>query len=144
MEPLLSIPGVESVSLQVGDAAEQARAAVAAGLLIDPMAGVNDFADTAAIAAHLDLVIAVDTSVAHLAAAIGRPVWMLSRSDACWRWFRGRDDSPWYPTMRLYRQDSPGDWAPVMARLGHDLAAAAAARDQNCAEALSRKARPGW
>ncbi|MBB3266964.1 Flp pilus assembly protein TadD [Azospirillum sp. OGB3] len=143
MEPLLSVPGIEAVSLQVGEAAEQARAAVAAGRLSDPMAGVTDFADTAAIAAHLDLVITVDTSVAHLAAAMGRPVWMLSRCDACWRWFRGRDDSPWYPTMRLYRQDSPGDWAPVMARVGHDLAAATA-RDQNCAEALSRKARPGW
>ncbi|TWA82751.1 tetratricopeptide repeat protein [Azospirillum brasilense] len=142
MEPLLSVPGIEAVSLQVGDAAEQARAAIAAGLLIDPMASATDFADTAAIAAHLDLVITVDTSVAHLAAAIGRPVWMLSRSNACWRWFRGRDDSPWYPTMRLYRQDSPGDWGPVMARVGHDLAAAAA-RDQNCAEAVSRKARPG-
>ncbi|CAO3382043.1 tetratricopeptide repeat protein [Azospirillum argentinense] len=144
MEPLLSVPGIEAVSLQVGEAEQQARAAIAAGRLTDPMAGVTDFADTAAIAAHLDLVITVDTSVAHLAAAIGRPVWMLSRADACWRWLRGRDDSPWYPTMRLYRQDSPGDWGPVMARLRHDLVASAAAWGQNCAEALSRKARPGW
>ncbi|MDQ2105881.1 tetratricopeptide repeat protein [Azospirillum isscasi] len=123
MEPLLAVPGIEAVSLQVGDAAEQARAAVAAGTLVDPMAGVTDFADTAAIAAALDLVVTVDTSVAHLAAATGRPVWLLSRYDACWRWFRGRGDSPWYPTMRLYRQDAPGVWEPVVARVARDLAA---------------------
>ena len=64
----------------------------------------------------LDLIIAVDTAVAHLAGALGKPVWMLNRFDSCWRWLMGRDDTPWYPTMRLFRQTSRGDWAGVIAR----------------------------
>ena len=86
---------------------------------------VTDFADTAAIIANLDLVISVDTAVAHLAGALGRPVWLLSRFDGCWRWLHGRDDSPWYPTMRLYRQERPLDWTGVVARLRRDLIALA-------------------
>lgn len=121
MAPLLDVPGIEFVSLQMGDAADQARAAVAAGRLADPMAAVTDFADTAAIAANLDLVVSVDTSALHAAAAIGRPVWGLSRFDGCWRWLRDRDDSPWYPTLRLYRQEQPGAWEPVLARIAQDL-----------------------
>ena len=89
--------------------------------LKDPMAGVSDFADTAALVANLDLVIAVDTSVAHLAAGLGRPVWLLSRYDGCWRWLHDRDDSPWYPRMRIYRQQRPHDWATVITRIRHDL-----------------------
>jgi ADP-heptose:LPS heptosyltransferase len=69
----------------------------------------------------LDLVIAVDTSVAHLAGALGRPVWLLSRYDGCWRWLQRRDDSPWYPGMRIYRQERPGDWSGVIERLRSDL-----------------------
>ena len=78
----------------------------------------------------LDLVIAVDTAVAHLAGALGKPVWMLSRFDACWRWFLDRDDTPWYSTMRLFRQTSRGDWVGVVERVRRaleDLAAAAEA-----------------
>ena len=86
------------------------------------MAEVRDFADTAALIAGLDLVISVDTAVAHLAGALGKPVWMLSRFDACWRWLRARSDSPWYPTLRVYRQPSPGEWAPAIATLTADLA----------------------
>jgi len=78
--------------------------------LIDPMAEVEDFADTAAILAALDLVITVDTAVAHLAGALGKPVWLLNRYDTCWRWLRDRSDSPWYPTLRVFRQPSLGDW----------------------------------
>jgi hypothetical protein len=62
-------------------------------------------------------VIAVDTAVAHLAGALGKTVWLLNRFDSCWRWFVGRDDSPWYPTMRLFRQTSRGDWAEVIERV---------------------------
>jgi ADP-heptose:LPS heptosyltransferase len=82
---------------------------------------MTDFADTAALIANLDLVISVDTAVAHLAAAIGKPVWLLDRFDSCWRWLSGRRDSPWYPTLRLYRQPSPGDWETVLAEVTRDL-----------------------
>ena len=84
---------------------------------------MQDFADTAALIANLDLVISVDTAVAHLAAALGKPVWMLDRFDACWRWFTGRRDSPWYPGLRLYRQSQPGDWESVLEEVTGDLAA---------------------
>jgi tetratricopeptide (TPR) repeat protein len=84
--------------------------------------GVADFADTAAIVEQLDLVISIDTSVAHLAGAMGKPCWtLIPRLHADWRWLRDRDDSPWYPTMRLYRQAAPGDWAPVIDRIEQDL-----------------------
>ena len=79
-----------------------------------------DFADTAAIVAQLDLVIAVDTAVAHLAGALGKPVWILISHIQDWRWFIGRSDSPWYPSARLFRQAAPGDWDGVIA----DVAAA--------------------
>jgi len=69
----------------------------------------------------LDLVVTVDTAVAHLAGALGKPVWILSRYDGCWRWLMDRDDSPWYPTARLYRQNAPGDWSDPLARLIRDL-----------------------
>jgi len=71
----------------------------------------------------LDLVISVDTSVAHLAGALGKPVWILSRFDGCWRWLLDRDDSPWYPTARLFRQRAPGDWDAVIARVAQELSA---------------------
>ncbi|MDE1148554.1 MAG: tetratricopeptide repeat protein [Azospirillaceae bacterium] len=83
----------------------------------DIMADVADFADTAALVQGLDLVISVDTSVVHLAGALARPVWLLNRYDTDWRWLYGRDDSPWYPTLRQFRQPSPGDWADVIARV---------------------------
>ena len=65
----------------------------------------------------LDLIIAVDTGPMHLAAALGRPVWMLNRHDSCWRWLLGREDSPWYPTLRQFRQAAPGDWGEVVGRV---------------------------
>ena len=78
---------------------------------------------TAALVNNLDLVISVDTAVAHLAAAMGKPVWLLNRFDSCWRWLLDRRDSPWYPTMRIYRQPVPGNWDAVLAEVGRDLAA---------------------
>jgi ADP-heptose:LPS heptosyltransferase len=89
--------------------------------LINLMNEIGDFADTAAVIANLDLVISVDTAVVHLAAALGRPVWVLDRFDSCWRWLRGRRDSPWYPTLRLYRQPKPGDWDSVLDEVACDL-----------------------
>ena len=89
--------------------------------LINLMHEINDFADTAAFIQNLDLVISVDTAVAHLAAALGKSVWILNRFDACWRWLRERQDSPWYPSVRLYRQPEPSDWQSVIAQVVNDL-----------------------
>ncbi|MEM5384467.1 tetratricopeptide repeat protein [Paraburkholderia phymatum] len=122
-EPLLRVPGVTFVSLQKGAATRPQLDGLPAALRpLDPMDDVHDFADTAAIVENLDLVITVDTSMAHLVGALNRPVWILSRYDACWRWLRGRDDSPWYPTARLFRQTAPGDWESVVARAAQALA----------------------
>lgn len=84
---------------------------------------LNDFSDTAALVAQMDLVITVDTSVAHLAGAMGKPVWILLAGGtlADWRWLTARPDTPWYPHARLYRQEVPGDWAPVLDKLRADL-----------------------
>jgi hypothetical protein len=89
--------------------------------LVDCTALLEDFSDTAALIGQLDLVISVDTSTAHLAAALGKPVWLLNRHNSCWRWLLGRSDSPWYPTLRIYRQPAPGDWNSVVARVRQDL-----------------------
>ena len=122
LTPLLRQPGVRFVSLQMGETARQLDDLAPEIRPFDPMGEVGDFADTAALIEQLDLVIAVDTSVAHLAGALGKPVWILSRFDACWRWLEDRDDSPWYPTARLFRQTSPGDWDSVVARVATALA----------------------
>jgi tetratricopeptide (TPR) repeat protein len=89
--------------------------------LQDLGAQLGDFADTAALMTALDLVVTVDTSVAHLAGALGRPVWILLPHCPDWRWMVGRSDSPWYPTARLYRQPAPGQWTPVLAKVREDL-----------------------
>lgn len=82
---------------------------------------LNDFTDTAALIENLDIVLSVDTSTAHLAAAMGKPTWILNRYDTCWRWLLDRDDSPWYGAVKLYRQSSDFDWEPVFARVVHDF-----------------------
>ncbi len=121
LAPLGQVPGVRFVSLQKGHAArEKARF-----VLLDLMADVHDFADTAALVANLDLVISVDTSVVHLAGAMGKPVFLLDRYDNCWRWLSGREDSPWYPSLRIFRQQRSGEWEPVIARVATALAAMA-------------------
>ena len=83
---------------------------------------LDDFADTAALIEALDLVISVDTSVVHLAGALGKPAWILNRFDSCWRWMLDREDSPWYPTARLFRQRRPGEWDEVFERVASELA----------------------
>jgi tetratricopeptide (TPR) repeat protein len=82
---------------------------------------LNDFSDTAALISNLDLVISVDTSTAHLAAAMGKPVWLLNRLDSCWRWLRYTDKSPWYPSIKIYRQSSVNGWPEVMSSVRNDL-----------------------
>jgi tetratricopeptide (TPR) repeat protein len=91
--------------------------------IIDLSEQIGDMADTAALLEHLDLLIGVDTSVVHLAGALGRPVWMLTPAAPDWRWMSGREDSPWYPTLRLFRQKKLGDWQPVVARIAAELRA---------------------
>jgi len=83
---------------------------------------LTDFAETAALIAQLDLVISVDTSVAHLAAAMGKPVWILLAYSPDWRWLLERGDSPWYPTARLFRQSRRDDWDSVVAEVARALA----------------------
>jgi tetratricopeptide (TPR) repeat protein len=133
LAPLAAIPGVVLVSLQLGEAAEQA-ALEGAPELIDPTPGIADFADTAALVANLDLVVTVDTSVAHLAGALGTPTWVMLPRAADWRWGTSREDSPWYPGMRLFRQERQGEWGPVLARL-------AGALERAAGEHLEREAR---
>jgi hypothetical protein len=119
--PLAEIPGVRLISLQKGQPLEQI-ARVPFGAKIERPgdgfdAGADAFLDTAALMMSLDLIVTCDTSIAHLAGALGRPVLVALPAVADWRWMRERDDTPWYPTMRLFRQDKPGDWAGVIARI---------------------------
>jgi hypothetical protein len=129
---LARIPGVTLVSLQKGAGAEQrAQVDFAQSIvqLTDPMLmGPDEFAaETAAILLGLDLVITADTALAHLAGALGVPVWVVLQSVPDWRWLTERDDSPWYPTMRLFRQRIAGDWPEVFARVAAEAALATAA-----------------
>lgn len=88
---------------------------------IDYTDAIQDFSDTAAFIGNLDLVISVDTAVAHLAGALGKPVWTLIPFAPDWRWMLNRADSPWYPTMRLFRQPAPGDWKSVITKVKDEL-----------------------
>lgn len=118
--PLIEIPGVTFFSLQKGEPASQL--AETGWPVWDWMDECKvPFLDTAALVQHLDLVISVDTSVAHLAGALGKPVWLLNRYESEWRWMLEREDSPWYPTMRIFRQKSLHDWPGVIARLAESL-----------------------
>jgi Flp pilus assembly protein TadD len=126
--PLARIPGVRFVSLQKGEAAAEAKSPPEGMELPDLTGELNDFADTAALIAALDLVIAVDTAVVHLAGAMGKPVWVLLPFAPDWRWLLNRNDSPWYPTMRLFRQHQPGQWTPVIAEIRQELERVADAR----------------
>ena len=105
------------ISLQKGVPAAQASNPPPGLTLHDFTNELADFDDTAALVANLDLVISVDTSTAHLAGGLGKPVWLLNRHDTCWRWLLNRDDSPWYPTLRQFRQATPGDWEGVVQRV---------------------------
>jgi Flp pilus assembly protein TadD len=118
---LLDAPGIAFVSLQKHDGGHKRDDQ----RLHDWTDELHDFADTAALIDALDLVISVDTAVAHLAGALGKPVWLLNRFDTCWRWLLDRTDSPWYPTMRLFRQPRPGDWDAVLGNVRSALAAEA-------------------
>lgn len=118
---LVGIPGVQLYSLQQHD---PGREELPPNLgVIDLMAGVKDFRDTADLVAGLDLVIAVDTAVAHLAATMGKPVWLLSSWRGCWRWMHDRLDSPWYPSVRIFRQPQSNNWTSVLEQVRQELSA---------------------
>jgi len=118
---LCDLPGVTLYSLQKGPRANDIAALNAQPLVRDLGNQIRDFADTAALVAQLDLVICIDTAIAHLAGALGRPVFVLLPYTPDWRWFAAREDSPWYPTMRLVRQPTPKDWRSVMQRVHNTL-----------------------
>jgi tetratricopeptide (TPR) repeat protein len=128
LAPLASVAGCSFVSIQVGSPAEQAKSPPAGMILHDLTSQLRDFADTAGLIENLDLVISADTAVVHLAGAMGKPVWVLNRFDSCWRWFQDRDDSPWYPTLRLFRQTAPGNWIDVASRVAAELQSFVAAQ----------------
>jgi Glycosyltransferase family 9 (heptosyltransferase) len=125
LAPIFPVLDCKFYSLQKGgDAVAQLHNSALRHRVVDWSEDFHDFSDTAALIDNLDLVIAVDTSVAHVAGALGKPLWLINRYNTCWRWLLDRDDSPWYPSLRQFRQDSTRQWDPVMARI------AAALQDQ--------------
>jgi tetratricopeptide (TPR) repeat protein len=124
LEPFLclaKIDGVQLVGMQKGPAAQAATVPAPHLPVVNYGEELQDFSDTAALVAALDLVISVDTAVVHLAGAMGKPVWVLLSHAADWRWLLSRDDSPWYPTLRLFRQGRNEPWAAVLERVAADL-----------------------
>jgi len=117
--PLLDVPGITFVSLQIGEAAR--RQMNQHPRILDYTTELRNFHDTASLIEALDLVITVDTSIVHLSGALAKPVWLMDRRGHCYRWFPNREDSPWYPTLRIFRQDAPGDWDGVVARIKREL-----------------------
>lgn len=130
------VPGVRLFNLQFGSPAAELRCADTAGIVVDWTDQVNDFADSAALVAGLDLVITVCTSMAHLAGALGVPVWTLISAAPDWRWRLATERSPWYPSMRLYRQERPGSWSEVLERVVRDLSIAGQSRAPDSGAAL--------
>jgi len=120
--PLAGISGVTYFSLQIGEAAKQAAQPPTGMRLVDLTGRIADFSDTAALVSRLDLVVTIDTSVAHLAGAMGALVWVLVAHAPDWRYHLGREDMPWYPSMRLYRQERDGDWSGAISRVAQALA----------------------
>jgi len=123
LRPLLDLPGLDFVSLQVGPRSEDIARLGLADRIEDLSGRLMDFAETAAALSHIDLLISVDTSVVHLAGALDRQVRVILPFAPDWRWLQGRDDTPWYPTVRLLRQQQPGDWSVPAAMLADELRA---------------------
>jgi ADP-heptose:LPS heptosyltransferase len=122
---IASIPEVELISLQKGEAGTSQIAEFQKNYSLttvdEKLEKNRDFMDTAAIISNLDLIITSDTSVAHLAGALGAPTWVLLNTNADWRWMLDREDSPWYPSMRLFRQENFGDWQQVFNTVEKEL-----------------------
>lgn len=137
LRTLLDCPRARFVSLQIGRGREQL--ADFDDRILDTGAQIDaaSFADAAAIIGNLDLVISIDSAIAHLAGAMGKPVWILLANGSDWRWLRDRNDTPWYPQARLFRQTRPGDWAEVIGRLNCELRSLAGARSELPAEPIA-------
>ena len=120
-EPVARLPGVRLFSLQKGYGTEQLSQYQTQWGIVDLDDKLNDFMDTAAVMMNLDLILTVDTAPLHLAGALGLPVWALIAFAGCWRWLLEREDTGWYPTMRLFRQKEPGDWDEVLGRVTQEL-----------------------
>ena len=127
LAPLLALPGIRWFSLQKGDGEDQLASVREAASLVS-LPERNDFDGTAALVAELDVVVSVDTSLVHLAGALARPAFVLLPFSCDWRWRTGRSDSDWYPTVRLFRQPAPGDWAAVVSECANALRSLVAAR----------------
>jgi Glycosyltransferase family 9 (heptosyltransferase) len=132
VQRLAAVPGVRLISLQKDAGSEQLKS-IPEGMRVEDFGarldrGADAFLDTAAIMANVDLVITSDTSIAHLAGALGRPTWVALKHVPDWRWLLGRQDSPWYPSHRLFRQEGPGIWESVFERMHTELLTLAAAR----------------
>jgi hypothetical protein len=121
LAPLTQLAGTTFYSLQMGPQTRELKHLGTQARIIDLQDQQEDLADTAAIVANLQLVISIDTSIAHLAGAMGKPVWILLHKSPDWRWLLDREDSPWYPTARLFRQTTLGDWRDVVARVEGEL-----------------------
>ncbi len=132
LQPLWEVADISWFSLQAGDRSGDI-ALLEAVKITDLSPWLTDFAETAAALSHLDLVITVDTSVAHLAGALGRPTWVLLPYAPDWRWLLDREDSPWYPTARLFRQKTAGDWPDVAREVAAALAPLAADASRSAA-----------
>jgi ADP-heptose:LPS heptosyltransferase len=118
---LAQLEGVQLFSLQKGQGTEQLREAADRFAVTDLESGLDDFHDTAAVLWNLDLVITIDSAVAHLAGPLGVPVWVALPFAPDWRWLLDREDSVWYPSMRLFRQPEPGNWEAVFERMAAEL-----------------------
>lgn len=123
-DTLASIPGIALISLQKGDRAADIASYQGAAPLIDAAKDIEDYEDTAALIASLDLVVTVDTSVAHLTGILGKPAWVLLPFTPDWRWLRERTDTPWYPSLRLFRQQRHGAWDAPLAAIAAAVATA--------------------
>jgi tetratricopeptide (TPR) repeat protein len=122
LQPMLETPGIDWISLQKGEAATQLAELLPEIRIADGVSNDRDLADTAALISKLDLVITTDTSIAHLAGAMAKPVWILLPWLADWRWMQQIEATPWYPTARLFRQPQPGDWQSILRRVAKHLA----------------------
>jgi ADP-heptose:LPS heptosyltransferase len=121
------MPGIDFYSIQKGNTAQQELKALKGSSIenfeiIDHTDELNDFSDTAAYIYNLDLVIAVDTSVAHMAGALGKPIWILNRFDSDWRWLINKSRSPWYQTALIFNQATLGDWDGLLVKVREELA----------------------
>jgi len=121
LRPILGMEDIEFFSLQIGHGAEQIQEHPGSSSIADYAAQIQNFADTAALVMELDLIISVDTAVAHLAGALGKPVWTLLPFVPDWRWGLEGETTPWYPTMQLFRQPKLGDWDSVIQRVAEEL-----------------------